>query len=157
MRGRGADRAAAARRIAHEIKNPLGGIRGAAQLLQMDLVGLHETVQGWLAQNVMLDAEQTVELDADDADDTLDMDAVTRASEGMAELPWDATLARLSRGDDFADASAEARLAAPVSDDPQVQVLEALAIEPMKPKLWAHLAISNMPALHAALRKPMKL
>ena len=102
-----------------------------SQLLQMDLVGLHETVQGWLAQNVMLDAEQTVELDADDADDTLDMDAVTRASEGMAELPWDATLARLSRGDDFADASAEARLAAPVSDDPQVQVLEALAIEPM--------------------------
>jgi two-component system nitrogen regulation sensor histidine kinase GlnL len=26
------------RNLAHEIKNPLGGIRGAAQLLQMDLV-----------------------------------------------------------------------------------------------------------------------
>jgi RNA polymerase sigma-54 factor len=102
-----------------------------SQLLQMDLTGLHEAVQGWLAQNVMLDAEQTFELDADDGDDTLDMAAVTSAPEGVAELPWDATLARLSRGDDFADESAEARLAAPESDDPQVQVLEALAIESM--------------------------
>jgi two-component system nitrogen regulation sensor histidine kinase GlnL len=40
---RGAARAGAAnkeliRNLAHEIKNPLGGIRGAAQLLEMDLV-----------------------------------------------------------------------------------------------------------------------
>lgn len=102
-----------------------------SQLLQIDQAGLHETVQGWLAHNVMLEAEPALDLDTDADDDILDMDAVTHTAEGAAELPWDATLARLSRGDDFADASAEARLAAPESDDPQMQVLDALAIEPM--------------------------
>jgi two-component system nitrogen regulation sensor histidine kinase GlnL len=29
------------RNLAHEIKNPLGGIRGAAQLLEMELPALH--------------------------------------------------------------------------------------------------------------------
>lgn len=101
-----------------------------SQLLQLDQVGLHETVQGWLAHNVMLEADTDLDVEQDD-DEMLDMDAVISAPEGAAELPWDATLARLSSGDDFSEESAEARLAAPESNDPQMQVLEALQIEPM--------------------------
>lgn len=33
----------------------------------------------------------------------------------------------------------------------------SLALEPLQPKLWGHLALSHVPVLHARLRKPLKI
>ena len=39
------------RQLAHEIKNPLGGLRGAAQLLERELTDLHQTESALLFQS----------------------------------------------------------------------------------------------------------
>ena len=70
-----------------------------SQLLQLDAEALQTEVQQWLSANVMLDAEP--EMDVEDDDDTVDMDAVWSPAEAAAELPWDHTLSVLARGGSF--------------------------------------------------------
>jgi len=46
------------RNLAHEIKNPLGGIRGAAQLLEMELPALHLTALREYTQVIIKEADR---------------------------------------------------------------------------------------------------
>lgn len=110
-----------------------------SQLLQLDAEALQTEVQQWLSANVMLDAEP--EMDVEDDDDTVDMDAVWSPAEAAAELPWDHTLSVLARGGSFEGDGPEYTVPAPEPTDPLSQVLAALQLESVPSALQAAVLI----------------
>lgn len=98
-----------------------------SQLLQLDAEALQTEVQQWLSANVMLDGEP--EVDTEDDDSTLDMDAVWSPADAAAELPWDHTMSVLARGGSFEGDGPEYTVPAPMPTDPLSQVLAALEVE----------------------------